>query len=320
MMKKLSAIFCVVLLVLTCALPVLADEGFTSEYYRLNDQAAILTDAQYDDLLRRLNALSTRELFDIAILIEDTYSDYGYDDIVAFSDDIYDSLGYGYGENRDGVMLVLVMDTRDLYLTTCGDGIDVVTDAGRAYLFDQIKEYFSDGDYYGGFSAFIEWMDDFIAKAKSGEPYDTKNLPRDPFSKGWLLVSLVVGFVLARIIVRSMKAKLKSVRPAQTAASYVRKDSLNDRFRGGKTYIPFSYFAGATPNNDYTPTEPFTITIESNHTTAAEQGYAKLFIPCGGADSPRPIKLRMKGDGKWFLWEQYLLTDIRQPKSSDPWA
>lgn len=95
---------------------------------------------------------------------------------------------------------------------------------------------------------------------------------------------------------------------------------LNDRFRGGKTYIPFSYFEGATPNNDYTPTEPFTITIESNHTSNAEQGYAKLFIPCGGADSPRPIKLRMKGDGRWFLWEQYLLTDIRQPKSSDPWA
>lgn len=76
----------------------------------------------------------------------------------------------------------------------------------------------------------------------------------------------------------------------------------------------------AAPDNDYTPTEPFTITIESNHTSEAEQGYMKLFIPCGGADSPRPIKLRMKGDGKWFLWEQYLLTDIRQPKSADPWA
>ena len=95
---------------------------------------------------------------------------------------------------------------------------------------------------------------------------------------------------------------------------------LNDRFRGNRTYIPFSYFAGAKPENDYTPTEPFSITIESNHTTDAEQGYAKLFIPCGGADSSRPIKLRMKGDGKWLLWEQYLLTDIRQPKSSDHWA
>lgn len=74
------------------------------------------------------------------------------------------------------------------------------------------------------------------------------------------------------------------------------------------------------PDNDYTPTQPFTITIESNQYSNAEQGYMKLFIPCGGADSPRPIKLRMKGDGRWFLWEQYLLTGIREPKSADPWA
>lgn len=95
---------------------------------------------------------------------------------------------------------------------------------------------------------------------------------------------------------------------------------LNDRFRGGRTYVPFSYFAGAVPENNYTPTEPFTVTIETNPYSDAEQGYKKLFIQSGGADSPRPIKLRMRGDGKWFLWEQYLLPDIRQPKANDPWA
>ena len=95
---------------------------------------------------------------------------------------------------------------------------------------------------------------------------------------------------------------------------------LNDRFRGGKTYLPFSYFAGASPENNYTPREPFALTVESSHISDAEQGYKKLFIPCGGADSPRPIKLRRKGDGRWFLWEQYLLTDIRPPNAADPWA
>ncbi|MFR7485190.1 MAG: hypothetical protein ACLUVP_07940 [Acutalibacter sp.] len=31
--------------------------------------------------------------------------------------------------------------------------------------------------------------------------------------------------------------------------------------------------------------------------------------------------MRQKGsDGKWFLWEQYLLTDVRIPKAADPWA
>lgn len=96
---------------------------------------------------------------------------------------------------------------------------------------------------------------------------------------------------------------------------------LNDRFRDGKNYLPFTYFAGSKPENNYTPSEPYTITIVSNHISAAEKGYMKLFIPCGGADDPRPIKLRLRGsDGKWFLWEQYLLTGVRIPKSEDPWA
>lgn len=96
---------------------------------------------------------------------------------------------------------------------------------------------------------------------------------------------------------------------------------LNDRFRGGKTYLPYTYFAGATPDNGYTPAQPYTITVESGHFSEEEAGYMKLFIPCGGADSPRPIKLRQRGqDGKWFLWEQYLLTGVRLPKAADPWA
>ena len=31
---------------------------------------------------------------------------------------------------------------------------------------------------------------------------------------------------------------------------------LNDRFRDGKTYLPFTYFVGSTPENNYTPTSP----------------------------------------------------------------
>lgn len=47
----------------------------------------------------------------------------------------------------------------------------------------------------------------------------------------------------------------------------------------------------------------------------------ELFIPCGGAYSPHLIKLRQRGsDGKRFLWEQYLPTGVRTPKSETPRA
>ncbi len=96
---------------------------------------------------------------------------------------------------------------------------------------------------------------------------------------------------------------------------------IKDRFRGGaRNYIIFSYFGGAKPENDYTPSQPYTVTVTSDAHSFDEQGYARLYIACGGADSPRPVKLRKKADGQWCLWEQYLLTDIRQPKADAPWA
>jgi len=95
---------------------------------------------------------------------------------------------------------------------------------------------------------------------------------------------------------------------------------LNDRFRNGH-HVPFSYFKGAVPDNEYTPDEPFVITVETNPYSDANEGYKKLFIRSGGADNPREVVLRQRGsDGKWFLWDQFLMVGIRNPKSADPWA
>ncbi|NLM05430.1 MAG: hypothetical protein GX219_00710 [Tissierellia bacterium] len=100
------------------------------------------------------------------------------------------------------------------------------------------------------------------------------------------------------------------------------KQFLADRF-SGKDYIALSYFVGASPENNYKPTEPFTIEVTENPYSRnnIKEGYLKLHMQSGGADSLRPITLREKpSTGQWFLWEQMLLADIRKPTSSDPWA
>ena len=94
---------------------------------------------------------------------------------------------------------------------------------------------------------------------------------------------------------------------------------LDDRLRDGKTYVPFSYFQGAAPDNDYFPSQPFKLIVESNPTSDDAKGYFKVTIRSGGADTPRSVQLRQKSDGTWLLWEQYLMADIRLPKSKDPW-
>lgn len=138
-----------------------------------------------------------------------------------------------------------------------------------------------------------------------------------PFKSAALTVLALCAYAADKDIGTQMLNWLRGPRPLNGQEI----SFLNDRFRGGKTYLPFTYFSGANPDNGYTPTKPYTIIIQSNHTSGSEEGYMKLFIPCGGADDPRPIKLRQRGsDGKWFLWEQYLLTGVRLPKEQDPWA
>ena len=97
------------------------------------------------------------------------------------------------------------------------------------------------------------------------------------------------------------------------------KQSLRDRL-GGKEYKPFSFFEGATPQNDYTPDQPYKIRVESNPYSFDNEGYATLYVRSGGADTARQITLRRKGQEAWYLNQQLLLADIRIPKSEDPWA
>jgi len=139
-----------------------------------------------------------------------------------------------------------------------------------------------------------------------------------PFKTAALTVCALCAYAADREIGTEMLNFLLGPRPLNN----VQISFLNDRFREGH-HVPFSYFKGAVPENDYTPDTPFTITIESGvySDVNAGESYKKLFIQSGGADNPREIVLRQRGsDGRWFLWEQFLLVGIRDPKSADPWA
>ena len=103
------------------------------------------------------------------------------------------------------------------------------------------------------------------------------------------------------------------------ALSPYERQFIRDRFMD-HDYVPRSYFNGATPQNDYLPAQPYTVAVSENPYSYQNQGYAKLFIRSGGADNPREVSLRLAKDGKWYLWEQFLLVGIRAPESSNPWA
>ena len=148
---------------------------------------------------------------------------------------------------------------------------------------------------------------------------DFVNLPQakmeNPFDTAAMAVVAFCVYPYNKDLSIQMLNYLRGPRPI----SGVEASFIADRFRD-KDYVPRSYFKGATPANDYEPQAPYTIVVSENPYSYENEGYAKLFLTSGGADSPRAVQMREAKDGKWYLWEQFLLADIRQPESANPWA
>lgn len=137
-----------------------------------------------------------------------------------------------------------------------------------------------------------------------------------PFKTAALAIAVLTNYEKDPEGTYAMLNVLKGPEPL----SNMEKQHLQDRLRG-KIYKVFSFFAGATVENDYTPDAPYKISVFENPYSFAEENWAVMWVKSAGADDVRPIKLRKKpSTGEWFINEIQCLSDIRTPKSLDKWA
>ena len=227
-LHSLFAALAALILAAALAVPAFAVEGgFADLYYRMNDSADVLTAEEDSELEDALEELSLRQSFDVTIATVESLESVGYDSMEAYADDLYDYCQFGYGPEMDGVLLLVSVGDRKWHISTCGYGITAFTDAGIQYLGEQMTPDMADGDYAAAFRTFVQWSDAYIDAARSGRPYDVKNLPREPLSLMYLFLALGIGLVLAWVVVHVMKSRLRSVAFQENAASYVREGSMN---------------------------------------------------------------------------------------------
>ncbi len=78
-------------------------------------------------------------------------------------------------------------------------------------------------------------------------------------------------------------------------------------------YIPLAYFKGASPQNCYTPDEPYVITIKEDSKKSLKRKYKTLYIGCPGAGIYRPITLvkikKRKVKNKRFLGNPWFVEE-----------
>ena len=226
-LHSLFAALAALILAAALAVPAFAVEGgFADLYYRIFDDAEVLTEDEDNELEDALEELSLRQSFDVTIATIESMESVGADSMEQFADDLYDYCQYGYGPDMDGVLLLVSVGDRKWHISTCGYGITAFTDAGIQYLGEQMTPDMADGDYAAAFRTFIQWTDAYVTAAREGHPYDVDNMPHEPLSILYLGLALVIGLVTALIVTGVMKSQLKSVAPQRDATSYVRQGSM----------------------------------------------------------------------------------------------
>lgn len=122
-----------------------------------------------------------------------------------YADDFYEYNDFGMGKNRSGILFLIDMDTRKIYITTGGDAIGKYDDSKIENMLNASYNYVKDQKYYEAANA-------FIVSASS------KNIP-------WILI-VVLPFLVATIPTVVFVHKNKMVRKKIEANQYIDKDSI----------------------------------------------------------------------------------------------
>lgn len=199
----------------------------------LVDQAGLLTADEKAEVLAQLNRIRSRYGMDVVIVTAD---DLGGKDEQDYADDYYDENGY----SRDGILLLVDMDDRLWWISTCGEGMDAlpeeeIEDAAGEFLPD-----LSDGNYKEAFLGYVSvceerirtfledgGTDDGIYEDDADDADGAETKEAAGFSVGaHLLVSVGIGFVLALIVVLIMRSQLKTVHFKDEAGDYIKEGSM----------------------------------------------------------------------------------------------
>lgn len=236
---------------------------------RLADFADLLDADQKEELEVKLDQISENYDCDVVVDIEESIDGM---DPTAYADDFFDYNDYGMGNDKSGILFMLTMSERKCAISTHGEAISIFTDAGQEYITDNIVSYFSDGDYYEGFTQFADLCEKFIVQAQSGEPYDTGNLPEEeiPFYISFL-IALVIGFVIALIVSLVMRSGMKTVHMKPDAADYMKAGSLHIN-RSRDMFLYHHVTRTEKPKNDNSGGGSSTHTSSSGETHGGSSG------------------------------------------------
>jgi uncharacterized protein len=206
-MKKILALLLLLLLLVT---PALADGS------RVIDDADVLSASEETSLEQAISLIREKYQFDVVLLTKTSI-----DGKVPryYAADYYDYGGFGYGDNHDGIILLLVtgagVGNRDYTIVNTGRGEKIFDDDAMEELEEAMLPSLRASNFAAGMASFVSGVEEQL-------DYMT---PKSRTER-WGLLSFVVGLVIGTIVALIFRGQMKTVRRKVNAQSYIRDGSF----------------------------------------------------------------------------------------------
>ena len=208
---------------------------------KVYDFADLLTESEEKDLFNLADDFIEKYKMDIA-LVTINENPYGVSDYYSkiYAQDFYYYNRFGIGTSHDGIILLIDMSNRYVYMATKGNAILVYDDKRIDNITEAAYNYLKSGNYYQGYKAMIEKASSYaksgIADSNkyycvddNGEPYKCREKQKDV---NWG-ISLIIGVLGSLIPAFIHTRKYRGIKLATDANSYLKDknvDTVVDQF------------------------------------------------------------------------------------------
>lgn len=200
MVKKLIPLLLVLLI-----LPVLALADA-----QVLDRENLFTGSEITQMEAMIERIESKHQVDIVILTtRDVPKDYSEDmrRVRDYADDFYDNGGYGMGKDNSGMLILLDMNNRVIWLSTGGVMIDYITDSREESIIDAGYDDLRRGNYGRALIASLNKVEDFMDKGREEGTfrYDEVTGERlggiyNALTSGEIIVAAMAGLAVAGVI------------------------------------------------------------------------------------------------------------------------
>ena len=188
------------------------------------DNLDYLSESEESELQSRIDTIKENYTLDTVIVITDNTEGKSS---MNFADDYYDYNGYGLDKDFSGLLMLINMQDREVWISTTGKAIDIYTDSRISYMVNNVTGFLSNANYCDACNKFL---DDVSSYAKSGvpegqyrvegDPYSTLNSRRRPnmsylgkvsfLMRSWLvyIIALIIAIIATAIVSFSSKGKV----------------------------------------------------------------------------------------------------------------